>query len=102
GGNYVYTLKPDMGNKPVNFTSFYDTLRFANWMHNGQPTGGQNNLTTEDGAYTLTNSGTPSNTPTNFLTITRKPGAQVFLPSENEWYKAAYYDPVSVGADADG
>jgi formylglycine-generating enzyme required for sulfatase activity len=30
GPNYVYTVKADMGNKPVNFVSFYDALRFAN------------------------------------------------------------------------
>ena len=24
--------------------------------------------------------------------IARNPGATIFLPSENEWYKAAYYD----------
>jgi formylglycine-generating enzyme required for sulfatase activity len=27
------------------------------------------------------------------VTISRNPGAQWILPSENEWYKAAYYDP---------
>jgi len=27
--------------------------------------------------------------------VTRNPGAITFLPSENEWYKAAYYDPSS-------
>ncbi len=42
---------------PVNFVSFWDGLRFANWLHNGQPTGAQGNSTTEDGAYTLTAGG---------------------------------------------
>ena len=27
------------------------------------------------------------------MSITRNAGATVFLPSENEWYKAAYYNP---------
>ncbi len=35
--------------------------------------------------------GTP--TPSNANTITREAGATIFLPSEDEWYKAAYYDP---------
>ena len=26
--------------------------------------------------------------------MTRNAGATIFLPSENEWYKAAYYDAV--------
>jgi hypothetical protein len=31
--------------------------------------------------------------PSNGTTVLRNPGANIFLPSENEWYKAAYYDP---------
>src|SRR5690606_22641777 len=46
--NYVYTSKPNMGDKPVNYVSWYDAVRFANWMHNGQGDGD-----TESGAYTL-------------------------------------------------
>jgi hypothetical protein len=77
------------GDKPVNYVSFYDALRYANWLHNGQPTGAQGSSTTEDGAYTLLG-GTP--TPSNGLTVTRNAGARVFLTSQDEWYKAAYYD----------
>ena len=29
-------------------------LRFANWLHNGQPTGSQGPGTTETGAYAIT------------------------------------------------
>jgi formylglycine-generating enzyme required for sulfatase activity len=50
---------------------------------------GQGYASTETGAYTLAG-GTPI--PTNALNIHRNPGAKTFLPSENEWYKAAYYD----------
>jgi formylglycine-generating enzyme required for sulfatase activity len=45
------------------------------------------------GAYSLCCGGSP--TPSNGLTVTRNAGATVFLPSENEWYKAAYYNPIS-------
>jgi sulfatase modifying factor 1 len=74
-----------MANKPVNFMDFWDAVRFANWLHNGQPNDGSG---LQDGAYTLTGTG---QYPTNWATITRKTGATWFLPSENEWYKAAYY-----------
>ena len=37
----------------MNYVSFYDALRFANWLHNGQPSGPQDSTTTEDGAYTF-------------------------------------------------
>jgi formylglycine-generating enzyme required for sulfatase activity len=83
-GSYAYAVKPGLEDKPVNFVSFYDSLRFTNWLNNGQGPG-----STETGAYTLLG-GTP--TPSNGTTVLRNPGASVFLPSENEWYKAAYFD----------
>ena len=82
-----YTLISGAQNHPVNDVTWYDTLRFANWLNNGQGNG-----STETGAYTLLG-GTP--TPSNGATITRNAGATVFLPSENEWYKAAYYNPAT-------
>jgi formylglycine-generating enzyme required for sulfatase activity len=85
-GSYIYTTKADRESRPVNFVSFYDALRFANWLHNGQPTGAQDGATTEDGAYTITAQGIAANS------ITRNVNATIFLPSENEWYKAAYYE----------
>jgi formylglycine-generating enzyme required for sulfatase activity len=83
-GSYSYTVKTGFANKPVTYVSFYDALRFANWLHNGQGGGD-----TETGAYTITPDGITNNT------IARNPGATVFLPSENEWYKAAYFDGMS-------
>lgn len=81
-GNYIYTAKTNMGNKPINFLSWYNSARYCNWLHNNKPTGSQNNSTTEDGAYTLTgNTGNPN----------RNTGAKYFIPTHNEWYKAAYY-----------
>jgi formylglycine-generating enzyme required for sulfatase activity len=78
-----YSVIPGQGSKPVTYVNWFDTLRFANWLNNGQ-----GNSDTETGAYTLLG-GTPI--PTNADAITRDPAANVFLPNENEWYKAAYY-----------
>ena len=88
-----YSVKPNMGNKPVNFVSWYDATRFANWMTNGQPVGGGG---TETGVYTLTG-------PTSISSINRSLGdpTHVFIPTENEWYKAAYHQPASQGGDVD-
>ena len=83
----MYSAIPGDGDHPVNYVTFFDTLRFANWLNNGQ-----GNASTETGAYTLLG-GTP--TPSNADSITRNADAIVFLPSENEWYKAAYYDPAT-------
>ena len=33
--------------------------------------------------------------------VSRNAGAQWFIPSENEWYKAAYHQPAAQGGDAD-
>ena len=82
-GSYSYTAVAGNGNQPITSFSFYDALRFANWLHNGQPTGAQNASTTEDGAYTFTGPTTVG---------ARKAGALFALANENEWYKAAYYN----------
>ena len=92
-GSYVYAVIGD-GSRPVTYVSFYDALRYANWLHNGSGSG-----STETGAYTLLG-GTAA--PSNGLTVTRNGGAQYWIPSENEWYKAAYYQPAAAGGDADG
>ncbi|BBO32081.1 formylglycine-generating enzyme family protein [Lacipirellula parvula] len=84
-----YSAKATSGNHPVNYVSWFDSLRFINWLNNGQ-----GNADTETGAYTLLG-GTP--TPSNARTIERNPGAVIALPSEDEWYKAAYYDPKKSG-----
>ncbi|UCC31019.1 MAG: IPTL-CTERM sorting domain-containing protein [Phycisphaerales bacterium] len=80
-GSYTYSVRDNRGRRPVNYVSWYDALRFANWMHNGQPTGSQDASTTENGAYDMSLGSD----------VFRKVGARVFLPSEDEWYKAAYY-----------
>lgn len=94
-GSYTYSTISGRANNPVNHVSFWDATRFANWLHNGQPTGPQNSSTTEDGAYTLTAGGISANT------ITRNAGWKWAVTSENEWYKAAYYQPASAGGDSD-
>ncbi|MHC4697005.1 MAG: formylglycine-generating enzyme family protein [Planctomycetota bacterium] len=80
-GSYTYSVRPGRDDTPVDFVSFYDALRFANWLHNDQQTGAQDDTTTEDGVYDVSLG--PG--------AVRKDGARVFLPTEDEWYKAAYY-----------
>jgi len=82
-GGYSYSVIGS-GNRPVTFVSWSDAARFTNWLHNGQGSGG-----TESGVYDLSLSN-PS----------RSASALYWIPSENEWYKAAYYDP-GAGGPAD-
>jgi formylglycine-generating enzyme required for sulfatase activity len=37
-GSYSYSVKSGFAIKPVTYVSFWDAARFANWLHNGQPT----------------------------------------------------------------
>jgi len=53
-GSFTYTAKAGFANKPVTYVSFYDSLRFANWLNNGQGIGD-----TETGAHTRCSAGPP-------------------------------------------
>jgi formylglycine-generating enzyme required for sulfatase activity len=75
---YSYSVDGS-GNRPISGVSWFDAARFANWMNNGATNG----ASTETGAYTL-------NGATNGI-ITKNAEASWWIPSENEWYKAAYY-----------
>ncbi|UCG15619.1 MAG: SUMF1/EgtB/PvdO family nonheme iron enzyme [Phycisphaerales bacterium] len=86
-GSYTYSVAPDWANRPVTFVSWGDAARFANWLHNGQPTGDQDLTTTEDGSYYLDGAMTNG----ELLLITREPDATWVIPTEDEWYKAAYH-----------
>jgi sulfatase modifying factor 1 len=81
--NYSYSVAADWANRPVNYVSFWDAARFANWLDNGQPTGPQGPGTTENGAYHDVD---------NQTLFGRNAGAKFFIPTEDEWYKAAYHD----------
>jgi formylglycine-generating enzyme required for sulfatase activity len=94
-GSFIYSVKTSAlqgtytyGNKPVSFVGWADAARFANWLHNGQPTGAEDATTTEDGAYTLNG----ETSTTALAAISRNSAARWMLPNENEWYKAAYYN----------
>jgi formylglycine-generating enzyme required for sulfatase activity len=76
-GSYIYSVAGDWADRPVNFVSLWDAARFANWLHNGQGSGD-----TESGAYINIGDQT---------TFARQPGALFFIPTEDEWYKAAYH-----------
>lgn len=77
-----FEIKPGYANKPVVIVGFMDAMRLTNWLGNGQGSGD-----TETGAYTLSLG----------VLAPRNPGATVWIPSENEWYKAAYHQPAAQG-----
>ncbi len=94
-GSYTYSVPADWANRPVNYVNWGDAVRFANWLHKGQPSGAQDLTTTEDGAYYLNGAVTDA----ALMSVNRKPGAQWALASEDEWYKAAYHKNNGVTGD---
>jgi len=86
-GSYSYSVAPDWANRPVNYVSWGDAARFSNWLHNGQPTGLQDLDTTEDGSYYLNGATTAA----ELVSVVRESDASWVIPSEDEWYKAAYH-----------
>lgn len=87
-GSYAYSVASDWANRPVNYVSYWDSCRFANWLNNGQGDGD-----TENGAYTL-----GGYTGRDGHTIARNTGAKWCLTSADEWSKAAYYKGGSANA----
>jgi formylglycine-generating enzyme required for sulfatase activity len=88
GEPYQYRVGADWANRPVNYVSWGDAARFANWLHNGQPTGMQDVTTTEDGAYLLNGASTDA----QLIAVTREANWKWAIPTEDEWYKAAYHE----------
>ena len=89
-GSFTYSVKSGFGDKPVNFVSFWDAARFSNWLTTGN---------TETGVYVLDATGISNNTISRDATAWANGG--VAVASENEWYKAAYYDPSATGPSDD-
>ena len=86
-GSYAYSVASDWANRPVNFVSWGDAARFANWLHNGQPIGPPGRGTTEGGSYLLDGKMADF----ELEGVVREPGATWVIPTENEWYKAAFH-----------
>jgi len=83
-GSFTYRVLEGTENRPVLFVAAVDAMRIANWLSNG----GTEQSDTETGAYTFTDYDVVSK---------RNPNADYFLPTDDEWYKAAYYDPTKNG-----
>ncbi|MCC6123782.1 MAG: SUMF1/EgtB/PvdO family nonheme iron enzyme [Pirellulales bacterium] len=81
-GSYTYGVAAGYENRPVGYVSFWDAARFANWLSNGQGNGD-----TETGAYTLN-----GYNGSDGREVVRNADAKWWIPSEDEWYKAAYHD----------
>jgi formylglycine-generating enzyme required for sulfatase activity len=95
-GGYTYAVMDNDGssaNRPITYVSWFDAARLANWMANGQPRGSQDETTTENGAYALNGATSGVAVARNRVNPNTGAAPAFYIPSENEWYKAAYYSP---------
>ena len=90
-GNYTYSVIGSSANLPITYVSWGDAARFSNWLSNGQPglvtPVPQDDHSTEQGSYTLNGATTDID-----LAVVRNATATWVIPTESEWYKAAFYD----------
>ena len=86
-GRYSYSVKDGRGRWPVNFVTVASCARYANWLSNGGGNGG-----TERGSYTFRDG---SFEIPDHAALARGTTTKWVLASEDEWYKAAYYDPAA-------
>lgn len=95
-GSYAYAPMDNLGDsadRPITYVSWFDVARFANWMANGRPTGAQGPTTTENGTYPVNGATRGSAVARNEVNPNTGSAPTFALPTENEWYKAAYYSP---------
>ncbi|MEA5486626.1 SUMF1/EgtB/PvdO family nonheme iron enzyme [Pseudanabaena sp. CCNP1317] len=80
-GSPAYAIPSGWESRPA-YASFRYFARMANWLHHGAPDlANASHDTFAVGAYDDT------------VTGTRTPGARVWIPSRDEWVKAAHWDP---------
>jgi len=101
GPGTKYKLRPSIPNAamlPVTGISWRDAARYCNWLHNGKSSD-LNALIT--GAYDTTTFGlNPDGSFTDSLT--HLAGAKYWIPTFDEWMKAAYFDPDRYGKGVAG
>lgn len=92
-GNEPYQPIRGCANKPIGHISWYSAARFVNWLSNGKPKGKQNTKTTENGTYDLNGITNQNNTNIKRNKINPNTGLSptYWIPSDDEWHKAAYY-----------
>ncbi len=83
---------------PVGDISWRMAAIYCNWLHNGKSAARESFLA---GAYDVSTFGFESGVPNLRFTDQREhsPGARYWIPTWDEWLKAAHYDPNKLNAD---
>lgn len=97
GGVPTYTMDPIYNDRALDFGWRY-AARYANWLHNDKSI---TPAAFENGAYdTSTFTSNPDGTVNDQLA--HNPSARFWIPTQNEWVKATYYDPNRYGVGQEG
>ncbi len=103
GPGVQYRLRnvPDAERLPVSGISYHMGMLFCNWLHNGKQLDPSSLIS---GAYdtTLVPLNPPPPGPNQLLFPTHLPGAKYWVPTLDEWVKAANYDPNRYGPGREG
>lgn len=96
-GVYEYTLIPGAVNTPIE-VSWHHVARYCNWLHNDKR---PEQAAFENGAYDTSTFG---RLPNGVITdqLSHSPGARYWIPTLDEWIKAAYFDPNRFGTGVPG
>ena len=95
-GGYVYYIFNDFGNKPITNINFHNAARYCNWLHHDKPNAETIRTTRGATGFSIIDAGAYDfnqemiNLPSQYRPF-RTSEAKFWIPSENEWYKAAYY-----------
>lgn len=92
GKTFFYMPKDGMQDLPVVYISWWDAVRFCNWLEFGCPSIGNSGPGVTEG--TVSSGSYHTSEWKTSVSVLRNPTAHYFIPSRNEWDKAAYFDPM--------
>ena len=81
------------GNQPAANISWYEAAAFVNWLNTSTGNQAAYNLTFSGGSWSMTLWSSADAWQLGGENLYRHKDSEYFLTSENEWYKAAYYNP---------
>jgi formylglycine-generating enzyme len=87
------TAGPWTGNQPAAKISWYEAAAFVNFLNTNSGKPAAYDLTFSNGSWSMALWSSEQAWTAGGTNLYRNKDAFYFLPSENEWYKAAYYNP---------